>query len=174
MISYITLNNSTALRDSRITLGNQILEMNGIEFGEYRYSQRKLIIDLGVSGSLASPSTVFTSDSTVISTTNKNLYIAEKTIAHLKSNDTQIAFEKLLIPAGTYSAEVKVWLDTPHSCKTQAPKQLQLTEYSQILQIQIILKDQDSDESQKFPLSSPVYDSYGTLGFFLADLNKMA
>lgn len=174
MISYITLNDSTSIRNSILALGNERLELNKINIGEFDENQRKTILGIGLQGDVSPPSKSSSKNSKIISSEALEIELTQRSQPYLELENEKIQLEKLVIPCGRYHVKINVWLDTPLSCMSGVPLEKQASiQYSQILFIEIIFATYGSNAHNKKSITAPIYDSFGNLGFFLADLDRM-
>ncbi|MGS0943169.1 hypothetical protein ACVA51_21885 [Pseudomonas luteola] len=167
MISYITLNNSIDASHAILFFGGEALSIQDYDFGLYSRNQRKVMIGVGLVDAAPYLIKPVSSAAETISVYIGKINITTCAKPYLKCNNHQIAFDKIEFPKGNYFFQVIIKLDTPLLCINDAPTdKVKSIQYSQALSVQILLSSTEFLSNNEKRIISPLYESYGNLGFF--------
>lgn len=175
MFSYITLNDSRAVASAKLAIGGSCLDFSDIDFGRFSVEQRKVLVGVGIGGDCPRPSPSINS----LAVSSQSLFFDVTTQAspYLIVSEDKVAITKLVIPNGSYRAEIDVFLDVPlQQLEGQnASKPIKDSfQYSQILTVivSITARAEWHNHTENF-IQKPVYEGYGQFGFMLANLTAM-
>lgn len=175
-VSFITLNDSRRLAGASLRFAGQVVSLQSLDLGDFALQQRKLVFGLGLASGGSAPCRALHAGSCPVSRSSMALCIEQDATPQLELGDIRLCLDDLLIPAGNYLAQLTVWLDSPAMLtRGPVPEKLDLLQYSQVLWVEILLQPAGAPPGLVgVEQASAAYDSFGNLGFFLADLPAMA
>lgn len=168
---YITVNDSRLVDSAKLTIGSAEVSFKDFDFGAFGSAQRKVIV--GWCGE----------EPARYSTAVRGVEISAKEISIVDESGGPIVLdlgcERLMLGetvggSGVYKLLVNVALEIPLEALGEVPDHIKpLLQYSEILHVTVSLFKGDVGAHLESSSKRPVYDGYGQLGFFLADLDKM-
>lgn len=170
-VSYIAVNDSRLVAGGKLEIGSAIVDLDEFDFGEFGSTQRKVI--LGWCGE----------ERARYSTAVRAREISSKEISISVESGGPVVLdlgcERLILDEEKRAhtcckLSVKVSLEIPLEAFGEVPDHIKpLLQYSEILHVTVSLSSGDVGTHVESRDKHPVYDGYGELGFFLADLDKM-
>ena len=170
-VRYVTVNDSRLVAGGKLEIGSAVVHLNEFDFGEFGSIQRKIIVGW------------FGEQRTRYSTAVRGREISSKEILIVDEHGGPVVLdlgcERLLLAEGgqahtCYKLVVQVSLEIPLEAFGDVPAHIEpLLQYSEILHVTVSLFGEDVAAHLELSSKRPVYDGYGELGFFLADLGKM-
>jgi hypothetical protein len=151
--------------------GGQSIPMASFDFGEFASEQRKVIVSL-IDAEHKRPTR--SGNSRTISTKTYEWVLAQDSQFSLEYSGNSLGFSGESLSAGRYILTVDIFLDAPLIHLKEVPEHLRDSlKYSEVLNV--ILQVVPASESMCDPgsLPAPIYESYGNLGFFIADIDAM-
>lgn len=173
-VSYVAVNDSRLVAGGKLEIGSAVVGLDEFDFGEFGSIQRKVVV-----GWLGEERARYSS-------AVRAREISSKEISIVVESDGPVVLdlgcEKLLLDVldeqrqarTSYKLFVKISLEVPLEAFGEVPDHVKpLVQYSEILHVTISLSGGDVGTHIESSSNRPVYDGYGELGFFLADLDKM-
>ncbi|MBP0953802.1 hypothetical protein JTA33_25490 [Pseudomonas sp. 20GA0080] len=177
MFSFLTVNDSTVVSRGELFIGNEVIKLSEIDFGAFRYEQRKVIVGLGGAASQSCSRPRPSRNSLIVSSQVYTISVKESLPPRFLVQGHQFEFDNVLIGCGSFSVEVLVYLDIPiqQLNSERAPQHIKDSfHYSQVLNVIFSVSPIEQNAiSFTAELQSPVYDGYGQFGFFIANLDSM-
>jgi len=171
-VCYVTVNDSRLLASGAINIAGLNIPMSSFNFAEFKSLQRKTLVSCSVmeEGPLYGSAI----GSRKISEQEMRLNISEAGPVEI-----EFAKEKFLVSAGdlscgTYLLSVEVYLEVPLKAQGGVPEHIKpILHYSEVLRVIFRIGRTDNTVMQRATKRHPIYETYGELGFFIADLKRM-
>ena len=169
--SSLTLNDSTAVHNSNLVFGGQSIPMTSFDFAEFAHEQRKVIVSL-IDAEHKRPAR--SGNSRAISTEKSEWVLAQDSQPSLEYSGDSLRFNGESLSAGRYVVKVDIYLEAPLIHLKEVPEHLKDSlKYSEVLNVIFQMVPASENISDPGSLPAPIYESYGNLGFFIADVDAM-
>ncbi|MBA1190300.1 hypothetical protein G7Z99_14795 [Pseudomonas entomophila] len=171
-MQYITTNDCRIIASSVLRIAGIHIKMSSFDFAEFKNSQRKTLVswsaeDRGIYYGAAVGSQKISEEKLSIEVSNPGEVIIDL-------GSEELVLNRDFIECGKYDLSVEIYLDIPLKHYGEAPDHIKpLFKYSEIVHVIINLTRQQKSPLKIGKEKNPVYNSYGQLGFFIADLDKM-
>lgn len=171
MARFVTINDSRLVASGKLQVGSALLDFNEVDFGEFRSTQRKVIVGWSGEERARYSSAVRSRE---ISTKEISINDESGGRVILDLGCERLILGELKATPKSYQLYVSVSLEIPLEAFGDMPDHIKpLLQYSEIVRVTIDISCGNGEERTHTIAKRPVYDGYGDLGFFIADLNKM-
>lgn len=171
-MQYVTVNDSRIVASGFLEIGGTIIPLESFEFREYANVQRKVLLGWCCQSTVMKYGRAVSSQ--FISSKSIVLDVAKSNGVLLDIGVEKILLESMERVAGKYTLRIDICLDIPLEALGDVPEHVMpLVQYSEILNVLVSMTPSGEEAMPMLKKPRPVYDGYGQLGFFLADLQKM-
>jgi len=171
-VQYVSITDSRLIANGVLDVAGTEVPLSNFDFAEFGSVQRKTLI--GWSGKTEGVKYGAAVSSRKISTNTISLNVSGSGDVVLKLGSERITLGTRNITSGRYELTVDVYLDVPLKALGDVPAHVKpLLQYSEIVNVMMSLGGEDVPTLISDEKKHPVYDGYGQLGFFIADLERM-
>jgi len=171
-VRYITANDSRLVAGGVLDVAGTKIPLSKFDFAEFSSVQRKILVGWAAGDEAVRYGPAVSSRK--ISEKKINVEISVDGTVELDLGTEIIALDTQFLAAGSYELNVSVYLDVPLKALGDVPEHIRpLLQYSEIVNVMMRLERANSEGRYKAQVKQPVYDGYGQLGFFIADLERM-
>ncbi|MFR0675960.1 hypothetical protein ACLUUI_20035 [Enterobacterales bacterium AW_CKDN230030176-1A_HGKHYDSX7] len=171
-VSYVTLNDSRLMAEARLIIAGRDIPLSDFDFAEFAKVQRKTSLSwcCASEGQQYGPAL----GSRRLSACRQTIHIASSGPAALVLNaQTRIGLGSEWVESGSYTLSVEIYLEVPYKALQSVPDHIKpILHYSEVVNVRVVLQPVTSPLTTLVK-KSPLYETYGELGFFMADVNKM-
>ena len=171
-VQYITVNDSRLIANGVLDVAGAKIPLSMFDFAEFGHVQRKTLVGWAAGDEALKYGPAV--GSRKISENKINVEVSVGGVVTLDLGVEIVTLDTQFLAVGTYELNVNVYLDVPLKALGDVPAHIKpLLQYSEIVNVMLELVCANSESRHKGELKQPVYDGYGQLGFFIADLEKM-
>ncbi|MBA1190299.1 hypothetical protein G7Z99_14785 [Pseudomonas entomophila] len=171
-MQYITTNDCRLVANSALNIAGINIAMSNFDFAEFKYSQRKTLLSWSREGGEIYYGAAVRSKK--ISEKSLSFEVLTPGDVGIDLGPEELVLDSGIIECGRYVLSVEVYLDIPLKSFGEVPDHIKpLLEYSEIVHVIVKLENEEKPIFKTGRERQPVYNSYGELGFFIADLEKM-
>ena len=169
---YITTNDSRSLANGKISIADVAMEIGNFDFSEYSVVQRRAIISwAGLEKETSFGPAV---GSKKISEGRISLEITSPGPVIIEFGSETFLLESDPVHKGFYILSFEVFLDAPLKTLGDVPDRIKpMVQYTEVIRLILNLESVSDGSKAERTEKKPVYEGYGQLGFFIADLKKM-
>ncbi|MFK3942558.1 hypothetical protein ACI2KC_12880 [Pseudomonas monteilii] len=171
-VSYVTLNDSRLMAEARLSIAGHDIPLSDFDFAEFGKVQRKTSLSWSSvsQGQQYGPAL----GSRKLSACRQAIRITSSGPAELVlDTQTRIGLGDDWVKSGSYILSVEIYLEVPYKALQSVPDHIKpILHYSEVVNVRVALEPATSPVMTAVK-KSPLYETYGELGFFMADLSKM-
>ncbi|TDF81472.1 hypothetical protein [Pseudomonas sp. H9] len=168
---YVTVNDSRLIANGSLNVGGELVPLSNFDFGIYGDVQRKVLVSWCGGAKVNYGSAV---SSSFISRREVVVDVVGGGGVSLDIGVEKLILDSSPVSVGKYRLCIEVNLDVPLKTIGEVPEHVKpLVQYSEVLNVVFSLDFCASPLLNEVSRKRPVYDGYGQLGFFIADLQKM-
>ncbi|MND75925.1 hypothetical protein D3C80_675600 [compost metagenome] len=171
-VQYITANDSRLVANSVLDVAGARIPLSIFDFAEFGNEQRKTLVGWAGREEITRYGPAVHSRKISEKKIHVEVLVGGVVVLDLAGEKTTL--DAQLLAVGSYVLNVSIYLDVPLKTLGDVPAHIKpLLQYSEIVNVMIRLESARSKGLYEAETKYPVYDGYGQLGFFIADLEKM-